>query len=76
MAIYRWDERSEKLPPARLFNVDGEEITHVVMCDTETGYVERVAMNGDLMLCDKETGAPKILKEHRLAPLRIEWDSQ
>ena len=76
MAIYRWDDRSKNLKTAKLFNAAGEEIRHVVVCDTETGYVERVAMNGDVMLCDKETGKPKILKEHRLAPLRIEWDRE
>lgn len=58
--------------PCRVFDANGEEMTHVLTCDTDTGEVERLQVTDGMLVASPVTLRLLRIREIRPAPLRIE----
>lgn len=63
MTVYDWDGPGS-LPPAKVYDANGNRISRVLQCDTETGYVHMARVSSERV---------EYVETYYSAPMRVEF---
>lgn len=73
MPFYNWNTKHNLLPCAEIYDANGQRISHVLQCETETGRVIRQVRSDDGS-CEHDANGESIqVLEVRAAPLVVNF---
>ena len=71
--IYDWSDDTAPRGPNVRVTIDGRELTHIIRCDTEAGWLERYVTDevGKLKLVTID-GEPEVAREKLFGEVKVE----